>query len=179
MSGFTETDSIQNFGMSRHTFDYICQCLPTRLLHQDTHLRQPISLKNGIGVGLCWLATGAGYRTLSNLFGIAKSSICLIVHDFHQAVCHLLTPGYIKIPQDDLQEVIQGFRQRWGFPSALERLTGVIFPLLLLKRITLTTSTPKDGTLLFCRGLLVISSGKHIMKYLISVFFVSLLVLAI
>ncbi len=36
MNGFTETDVIQNFRMSRAIFNYICQRLSTRLSQQDT-----------------------------------------------------------------------------------------------------------------------------------------------
>ena len=118
MNGFTETDFIQNFRMSRVTFNYICQPLSTRLSRQDTQFRPPMSLRKHVGVGLYWLATGAAYRMLSNLFCIAKSSVCLIVHEFCKAVHHVLMPDYIKIPQgDDLREVLQGFRMRWGFPT--------------------------------------------------------------
>ena len=76
-----------------------------------------------MGVGLYWVATGAGYRTLANLFGIAKSSVCTIVHDFCKAVHQVLMPYYIKLPQgDDLQEVLRGFRQR--FPQCAEPIDG-------------------------------------------------------
>ena len=69
-----------------------------------------------MGVGLYWVATGAGNRTLANLFGIAKSSVCVIAHDFCKAVHEVLMLEYIKLSQgDDLQEVLRGFRQRWGF----------------------------------------------------------------
>ncbi len=44
VNGFTETDFIQNFRMSRGTFNYICQRLSSRLSLQDAQFRQPISL---------------------------------------------------------------------------------------------------------------------------------------
>ena len=78
-----------------------------------------------MGVGLNWVATGVGYRTLANLFGIAKSSVCAIVHDFCKAVHQVHMPDYIKIPQgDDLQDVLRSFRKRWGFPQCAGAIDG-------------------------------------------------------
>lgn len=50
--GFTKTFFIQNFRMSRHSFDYICLWLSTRLQR---------TLRKCVGVGLYQLATVAGY----------------------------------------------------------------------------------------------------------------------
>ncbi len=129
VTGFTEQDFCQNFRMSRNTFHHICQRLSSRLSRRDTSFRRSISLRKQVGVGLYWLATGTGYRTLANLFGIAKSSVCSIVHDFCKAVHHVLMPDYIKLPQgDDLQEVLRGFRQRWGFPQCAGAIDGSHIP---------------------------------------------------
>lgn len=128
---FTEMEFLQNFRMSKATFNYICQRLSTRLERQDTNMRRPIPLAKRVGVALYWLATGSCYRTLANLFGIANSSICGIIHDFCQAVREVLMPEYIKLPQgDDLREVIDGFRQRWGFPQCAGAIDGSHIPII-------------------------------------------------
>ena len=111
VAGYTEQEFFQNFRMSRNTFHHICQRLSPRLSRGDTSFRRSISLRKRVGVGLYWVATGAGYRTLANLFGIAKSSVCAIVHDFCKAVHQVLMPDYNKLPQgEDLQEALRGFR---------------------------------------------------------------------
>ena len=79
VAGYTEQEFFQNFRMSRNTFHHICQRLSPRLLRVDVSFRRSISLRKRVGVGLYWVATGAGYRTLADLFGIAKSSVCAIV----------------------------------------------------------------------------------------------------
>jgi len=125
VAGYTEQEYFQNFRMSRNTFHHICQRLSPRLSRGDTSFRRSISLREQVGVGLYWVATGVGYRTLANLFGIAKSCVCPIVHDFCKAVNQVLMPDYIKLPQgDNLQEVLRGFRQRWGFPQCVGAIDG-------------------------------------------------------
>ncbi|KAL7874886.1 hypothetical protein SRHO_G00058560 [Serrasalmus rhombeus] len=74
-------------------------------------MRRTTSLRKRVGASLYWLATGVGYHTLSNLFGIGKASVCLIIRDFCKAVHYVLMPDYISLPQD----IFRGFRTRWGF----------------------------------------------------------------
>ena len=84
-------------------------------------------MRKQIGVGLYCVATGEGYHTLANLFGIAKSSVCAIVHDLCKTVHQVLMPDYTKLPWgDDLQEVLRGFRQRWGFPQCAWANEGAV-----------------------------------------------------
>ena len=63
-----------------------------------------------------YLATCGEYRTIGHLFGIARCTVCVIVHDTCKALVNTLKSQYISFPQDDeLPEVIQGFKQKWGF----------------------------------------------------------------
>ncbi len=141
----------------------ICQRFSLSISRQDTHLWRPISVSKRVGVGFNWLATGSCYSTIPNLFGIAKSTVCLIVHEFCKAIRHVLMPEYIILPQGGLlQEVIEGFRQRWGFPQCAGAIAGTR---ILLKTTTLTILTAKDGLMWSCRGSSIISFGKPFMKF--------------
>uniref|UniRef100_A0A8P4G155 NACHT, LRR and PYD domains-containing protein 12 n=1 Tax=Dicentrarchus labrax TaxID=13489 RepID=A0A8P4G155_DICLA len=45
VNGFTDTDFLQNFSISRDTLNYICQRLSTRFSRQDAQFRRPISMR--------------------------------------------------------------------------------------------------------------------------------------
>ena len=100
---------------------------------QEIHL-----LEKARGSGAILGSNGGGLpHQLTNLFGIAKSSVYAIVHDFSKAVHQVLMPDYIKLPHgDDLQEVLRGFSQRWGFPQcagAIDRSSAA--------RVTMTSKS--------------------------------------
>lgn len=71
------------------------------LSYEDTTFRQAISVQKRVGVGLWWLATEAGYRTLAHLFGISDASVCLIVREFCHAVRNEMMCEYIKLPEGE------------------------------------------------------------------------------
>ena len=78
---FTPRDWISNFRMSHQTFLYICNQLSSHIQRKATVMRTPISVEQRVAVTLWYLATGTDYRTISHLFGISKSSVCLIVKE--------------------------------------------------------------------------------------------------
>ncbi|CAJ1064705.1 protein ANTAGONIST OF LIKE HETEROCHROMATIN PROTEIN 1-like isoform X2 [Xyrichtys novacula] len=116
MSRFTDIEFLHNFWMTKRIFAYICEQLSPTLVRQNTNFRHPVPVNKHVGTGLYWLATGTCLLTVANLFGIAKSTVCIILHEFCCEVRQVLLPEYIKMPKgDDLHEVIMGFRQKWGF----------------------------------------------------------------
>uniref|UniRef100_A0A3B3IFP7 DDE Tnp4 domain-containing protein n=1 Tax=Oryzias latipes TaxID=8090 RepID=A0A3B3IFP7_ORYLA len=90
---------VSKFRMRQETLEMLCVLLSQMLSYKDTTLGGNLSAKH-VGVGLWWLATGAGYRTLAHLFGISDTSVCLIVREFCHAVRNEMMREYIKLPDD-------------------------------------------------------------------------------
>jgi hypothetical protein len=111
-STFTQQDWLENFCMSRSTFLYHCDVLWSGIEKQNTIMRRAVSTEKR--VALTWfLATGADYRTIAHLFGVSKSTICVVTKVCAVIVEHLL-PEYVKIPT--LKVVIDEFKNNLGFP---------------------------------------------------------------
>uniref|UniRef100_A0A3P9JJZ1 DDE Tnp4 domain-containing protein n=1 Tax=Oryzias latipes TaxID=8090 RepID=A0A3P9JJZ1_ORYLA len=122
---------VGNFGMRQESFEMLSVRLSPMLSYEDTTFRQAISVQKRVGVGLWWLATGAGYRTLAHLFGISDASVCLIVRKFCHAVRHEMMREYIKLPEGvELQTVLLGSKNRWGFPQCAGAIDGSHIPVI-------------------------------------------------
>ena len=76
-STFTEQDWLKNFCM---TFLYLCE-LWSSIERQNTVVRRAISVEKRVAITLWFLATGADYRTIGHLFGVSKSTICMVTKE--------------------------------------------------------------------------------------------------
>ena len=61
-------------------------------------MQQAISVQQRVAITLWCLATPAEYRTIAHLFGVARSTVCEIVHEASSAIVRNLMTTYIKIP---------------------------------------------------------------------------------
>jgi len=125
LRNFTAHDWMQNFRMSRESFLYLCDQLKPMLEKQTTRLRAPVSVERRVAITLWFLATTAEYRTVAHLFGIARCTVCLIVHETCNAIVTKLMSVYISFPTgDELKEVVKGFKEKWDFPQCAGSIDG-------------------------------------------------------
>ncbi|XP_065892383.1 uncharacterized protein [Dysidea avara] len=127
---FTHQDWLENFRMSKETFLYICRRLSGVLIRQDTVMRRSISVQQRVAITLWCLATPAEYRTISHLFGVARSSVCEIVHETCNAIVDVLLKEYIKFPTGrDLDQTVNLFKSKWGVPQCFGAVDGCHVPI--------------------------------------------------
>ena len=80
---------------------------------QNTITRQCVSLERRVAITLWVLATTAEYRTAGHLFGVARNTVSVIVHETCIAIVEKLLPKYIQFPSGNgLEEVTDGFKDR-------------------------------------------------------------------
>ena len=126
---FTSREWLENFRLSKDTFDYLCTQLTPHLQYQDTHLRKAISVKKRVAITLWTLASSAEYRTVSHLFGVGRSTVCEIVHETCRAIVDHLLPKYICFPPcDQQQQYVDNFESKWGVPQCIGAIDGSHIP---------------------------------------------------
>ena len=91
----------------------------------------PVSVEERVAVTTWKLATNVEYRTLSNLFGLGRSTVCTIVVETCNAIATHLLPVYVQIPRGEkLKEIVKGFEDMWGFPQAAGAIDGSHIPIV-------------------------------------------------
>lgn len=122
---------LENFRMSRGTFDFVCHKISANLLRQDTSFRKAISVEKRISICLWHLATGEDFRSLAWRFGVGKSTACEIVNEVCKAIVDMLLSQVIKWPTGEvLHTVLDGFLQTWGFPQCAGAIDGTHIPIV-------------------------------------------------
>lgn len=126
---FTPDNWIENFRMNRETFDYLCTQLRPWIQRKNTRLRQAISVEHRLAITLWCLSTCSEYRTIGHLFGVARCTVCVIVHDTCAAIVSVLLDQYIKFPVgNELERVVKGFEDKWNMIQCAGAIDGSHIP---------------------------------------------------
>jgi len=110
---FNDHDCMQNFKMSKQSFQYLCDQLKGVLEKQTTRLRKPLAVEQRVAITVWILATTTTceYRTVAHLSGVARCTVCVVVHETCKAIVTKLMSLYVSFPTgEQLNEVVQGFK---------------------------------------------------------------------
>ena len=125
---FKGSDWLENFRMSNETFDYLCNKLRRYIGRQSTNMRRPISVEHRVAVTLWYLSTGSGFRSVAWLFGISKSSVSIIVRKHATLLLAFFKATLLRFRGEVLNQVIDGFQQKWGFLRCAGAIDGSHIP---------------------------------------------------
>ena len=130
--GWTDQEWKQNFRVNRTTFRFLCRELRGHLYRSST-VRQALTVEQRVAISLWRLGTNVEYRTISHLFGVGISTVCVVLHEFCQAVVDTMRE-YIAIPAGDrLRSIRDGFQNKWGFPQCIGAIDGTHIPIIAPK----------------------------------------------
>lgn len=131
VSSFTQQEWVENFRMSQETFSHLCSLLRPYVSRQDTRMRKAVSVEKRVAITLWRLATNGDYRSIGHLFGVSKRSVCIIVKEVCSAIVETLLHLYVRIPSgDEVEEVVNGFETKWGFPQCAGAVDGTHIPIV-------------------------------------------------
>ncbi|XP_067654467.1 uncharacterized protein [Haliotis asinina] len=116
--------------MSRAMFQRICEMLHP-YIKKDCPIRDALTTEHRIAVTIYYLATTVEYRTVGNLFGIHRSTVCCVVHEVCYAICTHVFPDAVKFPTGtELKKVISGFQKKWRFPNCGGAIDATHIPII-------------------------------------------------
>jgi len=111
-------------------FDHLCTQLAPYMQYENTQLRQALSVKKRVAIALWVLASSAEYRIVAHLFGVGRSTVCVVIHEVCAAVVEHL-PKYIRFPRvEQQQQYIDYFESIWGVPQCIGAIDGSHIPIL-------------------------------------------------
>ena len=112
--------------MRKEHFQQLVTMLAPYIERQTTTMREAIRPDHRVGIAINALATRTDYRTLANLMGVGKSTVCEITLEVSAVLANVFAPRWICMPKtiEELNELVEKFHQRWNFPACLGALDG-------------------------------------------------------
>ena len=89
-------------------------------------MRRSINVEHRVAITLWCLATPCEYRTVGHLFGVARCTVCVIVHDTCNAISNVFSKDFVCFPVgSQLTEVI---KEKWGIIQCAGAIDGSHIP---------------------------------------------------
>ncbi|KAL8220578.1 UNVERIFIED_CONTAM: hypothetical protein K2H54_049819 [Gekko kuhli] len=92
---------LENFRMSRSTFDWLVDALRDVLQRQRTEMCAPVSVERRVAVALWWMASTMSYQTVAHQFGLARSTVAGIVVEVTRAITEALLDRVVYLRDPD------------------------------------------------------------------------------
>lgn len=111
LGSFEQHDWMENFRMSRDTSQYLCDQLRPLIQKQNMCMRESVSTECRLAITLWVLATPGEYRSVAHLFGLARCTVCEVVHETCRHAGQLYGNFFLFMFGSHLEIV---WRRLWG-----------------------------------------------------------------
>ena len=71
---------------------YVCNQMRHLIEKKDTTMQHPISVERRVALTLYYLASDSDFHTIGHLFGLSKSTVCVVVKAVCFAIVLVLLP---------------------------------------------------------------------------------------
>ena len=116
---------VKNIRMSKEAFNFLCDELRPYISKEDTTFRKCIPVDIKVASTLYFLSGASDYRTIANLFGLGRSTVCSIVNTVCEQIASRFIKKYIYLPtRNETREIMKQFEKVSGFPQAVAALDG-------------------------------------------------------
>ena len=115
-----------NFRMSRSSFYALCDQLAPYLEDQSTIMRQPVEVDRKVALTLYYLADEGRMRKTANAFGLARSTVSIIIRRVCRIITEHLGPQLIRLPttEAEVKDKVKKFSDRFHFPQCFGAVDG-------------------------------------------------------
>ncbi|XP_033644807.1 protein ALP1-like isoform X2 [Asterias rubens] len=115
---WTDNDWIENFRMSKATFMFICEKMRDKITYHNTNMRRALPVEQRMAITIWRLATNCGYRIISDLFGVGRSTVCMIIQQTCKAFASSMQKEFMEVfTPGKVQVTIDSFMNTFGFPQ--------------------------------------------------------------
>ncbi|XP_069775291.1 uncharacterized protein [Narcine bancroftii] len=129
LTKFDDDEWRKCFRMSRGTFHFVLEHLEP---HLKSHRPGAVTMEPGFrsAVALCWYGTPCVYRSISTIFGIGISTVCMVVQEVMAALRKFLGKRLISLPMGTrFQETNDSFAQR-GYAMCVGAIDRSYIPII-------------------------------------------------
>ena len=118
-------DWVQNLRLDKEPFTYVCEEIREFVKKANTNFRKRLTVEIRVAISLQFYSGTCDYRTISNLFGIGRTTVCNILHAVSEAIILKLLPNIIRLPYEiEVQTIIREFEEISGYPQDAGTIDG-------------------------------------------------------
>lgn len=126
LDGLRDFEVMSRYRLDRASITELIDIL-AETLRKPTKRSCSISPEIQVLVGLRYLAKGSFYSEVADLHGISRSSVCLSIDSFVDAVNEKL--DNIRFPVDSINSIKYGFYQKCALPNVIGAVDGTLIPI--------------------------------------------------
>jgi hypothetical protein len=128
---YLDAQFTNSFRMSRKSFFCLHALLQPHIQKKQTHLRPTIPSEHHLAIFLYHIAQGNRYTSLTDQFGVGKSTVCNIIGDISKAIVQQLSQRYIRFPSiDEAMRSMEFWRDKTGIPGVVGCIDGTHIPII-------------------------------------------------